>query len=119
VLLNYRSSDSVAEQVTLTDILSDSITAELNLVKDRIVLIGTTAKSFKDYFPTPTVLVSGLRKCQGWLFRHMVSQILSAVLDRRPLLWWLPQWGETLWVWSWSLVGGIIVWHFRRHYVWD
>jgi len=52
VLLNYRSSDSVAEQVTLTDILSDSITAELpNLVKDRIVLIGTTAKSFKIIFP--------------------------------------------------------------------
>lgn len=115
VLLNYRSSDSVAEQVTLTDILSDSITAELpNLVKDRIVLIGTTAKSFKDYFPTPYSAGQWSQEMPGVVIQaHMVSQILSAVLDRRPLLWWLPQWGETLWVWSWSLVGGIIVWHFR------
>jgi CHASE2 domain-containing sensor protein len=21
------------------------------------------------------------------------------------LLWWLPAWGEIIWVWSWSLVG--------------
>ena len=115
VLLNYRSSDSVAEQVTLTDILSGSLDAELpNLVKDRIVLIGTTAKSFKDYFPTPYSPGQWPQEMPGVVIHaHMVSQILSAVLDQRPLLWWLPQWGETLWVWSWSLVGGIIVWHFR------
>ncbi|NES25109.1 MAG: CHASE2 domain-containing protein, partial [Symploca sp. SIO3E6] len=44
---------------------------------------------------------------------HMVSQILSAVLDERPLLEALPLWGEVLWVWCWSLAGGVIVWRFR------
>ena len=115
VLLNYRSSDSVAKQVTLEEILSDSITAELpNLVKDRIVLIGTTAKSFKDYSPTPYSAGQWPQEMPGVdIHAHMVSQILSAVLDQRPLLWWLPQWGETFWVWSWSLVGGVLVWRFR------
>ncbi|MEH1855025.1 MAG: serine/threonine protein kinase, partial [Nostoc sp.] len=31
----------------------------------------------------------------------------------RPLLWMLPRWGEFIWVWGWSLIGGIIVWQFR------
>jgi len=98
VLLNYRSSDSVAEQVTLTDILSDSIAELPNLVKDRIVLIGTTAKSLR-LFSHPYSAGQWSQEMPGVVIQaHMVSQILSAVLDRRPLLWWLPQWGETLWV---------------------
>jgi CHASE2 domain-containing sensor protein len=115
VLLNYRSSSSVAKQVTLYDILSGSLDAELpNLVKDRIVMIGTTARSFKDYFPTPYNDGQSHRELPGIVIHaHMVSQILSAVLDRRPLLWWLPQWGETLWIWGWSLVGGVFVWRIR------
>jgi CHASE2 domain-containing sensor protein len=44
---------------------------------------------------------------------HMVSQILSAVLDRRPLLSVLPKWCEVLWIWYWSIGGGIIAWYFR------
>ncbi len=43
----------------------------------------------------------------------MVSQIVSAVLDKRPLLWVWPQWGEALWVWGWSLLGGAIAWRCR------
>jgi CHASE2 domain-containing sensor protein len=115
VLLNYRSSDSVAQQVPLYDILSGSLDAELpNLVKERIVLIGTTAKSFKDYFPTPYSAGHWSGELPGVVIHaHMVSQILSAVLDERPLLWWFPAWGEMLWIWGWSLVGGVLVWRWR------
>jgi CHASE2 domain-containing sensor protein len=42
-----------------------------------------------------------------------VSQILSAVQEGRPLIWWLPQWADALWVWGWSLIGGIIVYGLR------
>jgi CHASE2 domain-containing sensor protein len=115
VLLNYRSSDAVAKQVTLYDILSGSLDTELpKLVKGRIVLIGTTAKSFKDYFPTPYTSGESSEEMPGVIIHaHMVSQILSAVLDRRPLLWWLPAWGETFWIWGWSVVGGLLVWQLR------
>lgn len=115
MLLNYRASNLVAKQVTLYDILSGSLDAELpNLVKDRIVLIGTTAKSFKDYFPTPYTAGKWQQELPGVVIHaHMVSQILSAVLDQRPLLWWLPQWSENLWIWCWSLVGGVIVWRIQ------
>lgn len=115
VLLNYRSSNSVAKQVSLYDILSGSLDAELpNLVKDKIVLIGTVAKSFKDYFPTPYSAGQSEEELPGVVIHaHMVSQIISAVLEGRRMLWWLPAWGETLWVWGWSFVGGILVWRLR------
>lgn len=45
---------------------------------------------------------------------QMVSQIVSAVKDNRPLLSVLPIWGEILWIWSWGLVGGVISWRFRK-----
>ena len=115
ILLNYRAADPVAKEVTLYEILSGSLDAELPLlVKDRIVLIGTTAKSFKDYFPTPYSSDSESRELPGVaIHAHRVSQILSAVLDDRPLLWWLPLWAENLWVWGWALVGGVLGWRWR------
>lgn len=115
VLLNYRAADAVAKQVTLDEILSGALDAKLpNLVNDRIVLIGTTAKSFKDYFPTPYSSDRWSGELPGVaIHAHMVSQILSAVLERRPLLWWLPQWSETVWIWGWSVVGGALVWRWR------
>ncbi|MCF2147607.1 CHASE2 domain-containing protein [Desmonostoc muscorum LEGE 12446] len=38
---------------------------------------------------------------------QMVSQIISAVLDKRPLLWWWSSWIELLWLWLWSFLGAI------------
>lgn len=115
ILLNYRSSQLVARQVTLSKLLSNSMDAELpDLVRNRIVLIGTTAPSFKDYFATPYSSTSPAKKMPGIIVQaHMISQILSTVLDRRPLLWWFPAWGETLWIWAWSVVGGLIVLQYR------
>jgi CHASE2 domain-containing sensor protein len=54
------------------------------------------------------------RRLPGVLVQaHMVSQILSAVLDRRPLLWIWPDWAEGLWIVGWSVFGGIIAWCLR------
>jgi CHASE2 domain-containing sensor protein len=112
ILLNYRSSKNIAEQVTLTQLLSDQVNP--NVVKNRIVLIGVTAKGdFRDYWSTPygTHLAQQL---PGILIHaHMTSQILSAVLDGRPLLsTWSPR-VEIFWIWGWSMLGGVLVWQSR------
>lgn len=113
VLLNYRSRD-IAKKITLTQVLKGQF--DPSLVKDKVVLIGTTAPSGKDFFFTP--YNAGDRKkavIPGVLVHaQMVSQILSTVLDAQPLFWFFPQWLEALWVWGWSLVGGILVWRFRH-----
>ncbi|NMG09241.1 CHASE2 domain-containing serine/threonine-protein kinase [Brasilonema sp. UFV-L1] len=108
ILLNYRSS-RVAEKVTLTDVLEDKVNRDL--VKNRIILIGTTALSLKDIFNTPHSTgksdTSG-RMAGVEIHAQSVSQILSAVLDKQRLFWFLPEWGEVVWVLVWSLAGGII-----------
>jgi CHASE2 domain-containing sensor protein len=106
VLLNYRTSWKIAQEVTLTDVLEGKI--DPNWVKDRVVLIGVTATSVKDNFATPLGEMRGL-----FIQAQMVSQILSAVLDGRPLLRVWSQWGDALWIWGWSLVGGVLVWQVR------
>ncbi|MBD2605287.1 CHASE2 domain-containing protein [Scytonema hofmannii FACHB-248] len=113
ILLNWRSSPQIAPEVTIKQILNNELTPDL--VRDRIVIIGTTAESFHDYWSTPySAQKMPYQRMPGIVVQaHMVSQILSAVLDRRPLLSVLPKWGEVLWVWSWSISGGIIAWYFR------
>ncbi|MDY6783665.1 MAG: CHASE2 domain-containing protein [Cyanobacteriota bacterium] len=112
VLLNYRATDAIASQLTLGEIIDENqLTPEL--VRDRIVLIGTTDKSFGDFHRTPYNRTANRRTPGVIVQAHMVSQILSAVLDERPLLWYVPEWGEGLWILAWSGVGGWVGWRSR------
>ncbi len=117
ILLNYRPvhyHSPIADTVTLNDVLTDKVPPEA--VKNRIVLIGVTAQSDSDYFPTPYSASQEIYQEMSGVMLHaqMVSQILSAVKDERPLLWVWSQWGETLWVWGWSLLGGVLAWCIRN-----
>jgi CHASE2 domain-containing sensor protein len=111
VLLNYRavsSPEQVAKQVSLSEVLNNQVSPEL--VKGRIVLIGVTAESVHDNYLTPDgSSAHPQRRLPGVLVQaHMVSQILSAVLDRRSLLRVWPDWAEGLWIMGWSVVGGAL-----------
>jgi CHASE2 domain-containing sensor protein len=111
VFLNYRASQSperVAKQVSLSEVLDDRVSPEL--VRGKVVLIGVTAESVHDDYLTPySGSVRPQKRLPGVLVQaHMVSQLLSAVLDRRPLLWVWPDWAEALWIVGWSVVGGIL-----------
>ncbi|GAA6617324.1 CHASE2 domain-containing protein [Scytonema sp. NUACC26] len=112
-MLNWRATPSVATQVTLNDVLSHKVTPDL--VENRVVLIGTTAESFHDYLSTPYTAGRWPHEPMAGVVTqaHMVSQILSAVLDNRPLVWFLPKWGEIVWIWSWSGISGIIACRLR------
>ena len=115
ILLNYRSHRQIAPQVTLTDILTGKI--QPNLVKDRIVFIGSTAPSLKDVFNTP--FNSGKADDSGRMtgveiHAQITSEILSAVLNNQPLFWFLPPWGEFLWIGTWSAIGGFLACRIRH-----
>ncbi|MDJ0732615.1 MAG: CHASE2 domain-containing protein [Nostocaceae cyanobacterium] len=108
LLINYRRTSQIAQQVTVTDVLEQSENFNSDWVKGRVVLIGITAPSIPDFHDTPYGEI-----CGSSIHAHVISQILSAVEDNRPLLWWLPQWGETLWIFAWSFTGGVIIWCWR------
>jgi CHASE2 domain-containing sensor protein len=116
VLLNYRSLSSVekiAPQISLRDILENQIKPEtVKEIQNRIILIGVTAPSSSDVWKTPYTKTSkGEQQISGvFIQAQMVSHILSAVLNNRPLFWFWSEWIEALWVWGWSLVGGAIAW---------
>jgi CHASE2 domain-containing sensor protein len=80
--------------------------------------VGYTAPISKDYFQTPYGPMAGL-----WIHAHMVSQMTSAVLDNRPLISGLPQWGQWqwgdwLWVLVWSGAGGYAGWCIKAQSRW-
>jgi len=117
ILLNYRSYHhsplEIAPTVTLTDVLRGAVKPEE--VKDRIVLIGVTAQSAHDYIPTPYSTQQGFyQEIPGVIVQaQMVSQLVSAVKDGRPLLSVWSVWGEVFWVWGWSVIGGTLGWRYR------
>lgn len=109
ILLNYRSSKQIAEQVKLTQFLSNPVNP--NAIKDRIVLIGVVAKGDSpDSWPTPYGAPLDEQMPGVLVQAHMISQILSAVQDGRPLLRVWSLWVEVVWIWGWSLVGGVLAW---------
>ena len=69
------------------------------------MLIGITAKSVPDIHDTALGEIRGL-----YLHGHVISQLVSSVEGDRPLIWWLPFWGDWLWIISWSLLGGFSFW---------
>lgn len=110
VMLNYRQA-LPGQRVTLQQVLNGQVSR--NFIENRIVLVGTTAPIARDSFLTPYGELAGI-----WVHAHQVSQMLSAVLNQRPLIWGLPQfgsvqWGDGLWVWMWAGVGAGLVWWLR------
>lgn len=119
ILLNYRSLRSpelIAERVTLTQVLNDRVNPKY--IKDRIILIGTTANSFPDFWSTPYNSSPNDELSGVFLQAQMVSQILAAVLDHRPLFSVWPYWQEIIWIFGWSLFGGIIACQFKSGSYW-
>lgn len=116
VLLNYRAAPSpreITQQATLAQVLTDQINP--NAIAGRIVLIGLAAPhSSGDYWTTPFGKAD-IDRIPGVLIQaQLVSQILSAVLDQRPLLWVWSTWAETIWSAGWAVIGGVLAWQFRR-----
>lgn len=109
VLLRYRRLQAnrpghhplkgIAQTVNISQVLNGEVSA--NAIRDRIVLIGVTAPEPKDDFATPHQ-----SKLRGLLLHaHMTSQLISAVLDDRPLLRFWPVWGDGVWIALWATIG--------------
>ncbi|MGB3401942.1 MAG: CHASE2 domain-containing protein [Microcoleaceae cyanobacterium] len=105
VMLNYRTSEAPAQTITLSDILNNRFDPQL--IQDKIILIGTTARSIDDGFLTPYSLgYSPIKSIPGvFIQAQMVSQILSAVQDDRPLLQVLPKWKEFVLILACAVTG--------------
>ncbi|MEC4804901.1 MAG: CHASE2 domain-containing protein [Jaaginema sp. PMC 1079.18] len=98
ITINYRGGKP-GQKVSLQDILDNKINP--NQIEGKIVLVGNTSYVAYDKFPTPYGLLDTV-----WIQAYMISDIISAVQDNRPLIWAWPQGIDALWIFTWSLVGG-------------
>ncbi|MDJ0618429.1 MAG: CHASE2 domain-containing serine/threonine-protein kinase [Calothrix sp. MO_192.B10] len=114
ILLNYRHPNRLARKVTLTQVVNNQVKPEI--FKDKLVIIGTTAASVHPGFYTPYGADPNqpARMPAVLIHAQIASQLLSNVLDGRSLIRYWPQWAETIWIFGWSLFGGIIIWRWRH-----
>jgi CHASE2 domain-containing sensor protein len=111
VLLNYRNGRERFRTLSLKDINDiEAGKSNPNVLRDtfggRIVLIGVTAPSIKDFINTSAIAnLQPPGKIYGVEFHaHVASQIISAVLDGRPVLKTWSQGWEYLWIVSWGIL---------------
>ncbi|MBD2491236.1 CHASE2 domain-containing protein [Aulosira sp. FACHB-615] len=104
ILINFRSRYQPFRAVSLTDIQNSNVNPDW--IRGKIVLIGMTNPSAKDY----RILSAIKSKNSGIIYgvevqAHEISQLISAVLDQRPLIKvWADLW-EYLWIIIWGILG--------------
>lgn len=101
-------------QVSIRDVLADKV--EENFIKDRIILIGSTAPSLQDFvfIPYSSSLMGTAKPLPGiQLQAYFTSELISAALQGRPLLKVWPDLLEDLWIFIWSYLGTVTTWRIR------
>ncbi len=106
ILLNYRGGLDKFPSISMTDVLENRIPPDL--MRNRAVLIGSTAESLKDVFQTPyssTLFRSPALTPGAVIHANITSQILSAALQGRPMLRTPTKTLNWLWILAWSFIG--------------
>ncbi|WP_168652564.1 MULTISPECIES: CHASE2 domain-containing protein [unclassified Dolichospermum] len=116
VMVNFHRSPGLEhfDTVSLTDINNGKIEPEM--IRDRIVIIGMNADGRKDFVNTEAIVKPRFAgQIYGVEFHaHAVSQIISAVIDGRPLFNSWSRLFEYLWISSWGLLAIILLIHFYQ-----
>ncbi len=114
ILLNFRGRQNSFPVYSLNTVLTQQ--GSLTGMRDRIVLIGTTAESLNDFFYTPysSGLVGSPDRMTGVMLQaNIVSQLLGSALEGRSPLYVWPKPLEWLWAFTWAGIGLGIGWRWQ------
>ncbi|WP_234489065.1 CHASE2 domain-containing protein [Oxynema sp. CENA135] len=107
ILLNYRAGDPFIKKINLEQLFNEK---NINIFSNKIVIIGYLSEKIKQEFHDltpygewPSLLIHA----------HKTSQLLSAVENRRPLLYFMPPFFEHLYIYLLSLISAIFVKFFK------
>jgi adenylate cyclase len=104
ILFNPRSGPTPFRIVSFQEVMEGRV--EPDWIQDAIVLIGITTLSAKDLVNSAAVASDNPGLIYGVEIQaHATSQIVSAVLDDRPLLRVWPDGLEYAWIALWGLAG--------------
>lgn len=107
-LLDFAGGPSPFASFSFTRVLEGELPA--GAIRDKVVIIGVTAPSVKDYFDTPyshdledQPLVYGIT-----FHGHVVSQLLRMALDKSPVTKTWSGIQETAWFAAWCMLGSVL-----------
>ena len=108
-LINYRGTLANFDRLSFSDLLAGNIPEEL--IRDRVILIGSTAATISDLSPTPYSQMA-------WVTIHanIISQILDAALNGRAMLRTVSEAREWLFILFAAVVGAYLSWWLRFWY---
>ncbi|MGF1487161.1 MAG: CHASE2 domain-containing protein [Prochloraceae cyanobacterium] len=112
ILINWRGKPGSFKTVSLTEVRSNRIPADL--FKDKIVLIGVTSKTVRDDFLTPYTTISKNYELPTHgveVQANFASHIISAVLDGRPTIQVVPDSIEYIWISFWIAIASGFAWY--------
>ncbi len=112
-LLDYRDGISPFRTFSLADVLAEKF--DPSAIKDRVVIIGSSAESTPDFFSTPfSRFVKSRLKVPGVaIHAGAVSQLIRFALGKsEPLGFWSEtcEWG---WIVLWGLMGSLLCLRIR------
>ena len=112
LLLDYRDGPFV--QYSVGRVLAGDVPGDA--FRDRIVLIGVTAESVKDYFFTPLTTTNAQNDPRMFgveVHARLSSQVLRAALEGEDFVRSLDDWQESAWILLWALLGAYLGFRIR------
>ncbi|QLE59344.1 CHASE2 domain-containing protein [Nostoc sp. TCL26-01] len=106
ILLNWHGSETAFRTVTMRDVLAGKIPADL--MRDRMVFIGSTAASTNDFFSTPfsSSLISAQKPTAGVVIHaNIAHQLVQGAKTGKANLSGVSGIAASLWIILWSFVG--------------
>ncbi|MBU7586555.1 MAG: CHASE2 domain-containing protein [Nostoc sp. TH1S01] len=120
ILLNWYGSEAAFRTVAMRDVLAGKIPA--NMMRDRMVFIGSTASSTNDFFSTPfsSSLIAAQKPTPGVVIHaNIAHQLVQGAKTGQANLHGVSGMVVSLWIILWSLIGSGGSWclasvHTRR-----
>ncbi|MBD2772904.1 CHASE2 domain-containing protein [Iningainema tapete] len=119
ILLNWHGSETTFRKVAMRDVLAGKIPA--NLMRDRMVFIGSTAASTNDFFSTPfsSSLISAQKPTPGVVIHANIAlQLVRGAKTGKTNLHGISGISSSLWIVFWSILGSGSMWLGKVHTRW-
>ena len=103
-IMDYRRAPDIFPHFSLTQALAGEIDAEL--IRGKVVMIGTTAGSVQDWHETPFSRAVEHGPMYGLnIHAHQVDQLIRTALAGDQPIAHINDWQETLLIWGWGVLG--------------
>ncbi|WP_008308948.1 CHASE2 domain-containing protein [Leptolyngbya sp. PCC 6406] len=114
ILLNWRGAESNFQTISMQAVLDGDIANDL--MRDRLVFIGSIAPSTNDFFHTPysSSLFEVHSRTSGVIVHsNLASQIIAGAIDGRKMLEGWSGLKESIWIILWTIVGSVGSWQLQ------